>query len=70
MINHGPRNIRVLTDVVAGFWTVIWEFEVEEVSDYLGMNKSVDEDVAVYNALEGYKDHIVDGHREILKVED
>lgn len=69
MINHGPNDIRILTDVVSGFWTVVWEFEVSEISDYFEMNKSVDGDMAVYNALEGYKDHIVDGRREIFKVE-
>ena len=69
MLNHGPKNIRVLTDVVASFWSVVWEFEVEEVNDYLEMNKSVDGDVTVYNALEGYKDHIMEGHRENFRIE-
>ena len=69
MIKHGPKNIRVLTDVVADYWTVIWEFEVEEVDDYFKMNKSIDGDSAVYNSLEGYKEYIVDGHREIFKIE-
>lgn len=69
LLPHGASKIRVLTDVVSDFWTVVWEFEVNEIEDYFKMSRTVDGDMSVYNALEGYKEYVLEGHREILKIE-
>lgn len=65
----GVRNIRVLTDKAATFWTVVWEFEVDEIQDYFDMSSHIDSDSQLYETLEGYQDHVLEGHREIFKIE-
>ena len=47
------KNIRILTDVSATFWTVIWEFEVEQINDYFEMSIKVDSNANVYDSMEG-----------------
>ncbi|MFY0686842.1 MAG: hypothetical protein JXQ90_06735 [Cyclobacteriaceae bacterium] len=69
MITHGARNVRVLSDVVGDFWTVVWEFEVEAINHYFEMSQSVYSDASIYNRLDGYQDYIISGHREILQIE-
>lgn len=68
-LTKGVKNIRIMTDFVAEFWTVIWEFEVDEVQDYFDMSEHIDSDIKVFNALEGYQEHVLKGSREILKIE-
>jgi len=65
----GIRNIRVLTDVASTFWTVVWEFEVEEINDYFEMSRNLDSNAEVYDSLEGYKEHVLEGSREIFRIE-
>ena len=65
----GIRHIRILTDVSSTFWTVIWEFEVEEINDYFEMSRNVDSNSDVYDSLEGYKEHVIEGKREIFRIE-
>ncbi|MFT7035440.1 MAG: hypothetical protein ACJA2S_003964 [Cyclobacteriaceae bacterium] len=66
---NGISNIRVLTDVASTFWTVVWEFEVEEINDYFEMARNVDSNSDVYDSLEGYKEHVIEGNREIFRIE-
>ncbi|MFY0650862.1 MAG: hypothetical protein JXQ96_02455 [Cyclobacteriaceae bacterium] len=67
--SSGVVNSRVFTDASGDFWTVVWEFEVEEISNYFEMSRQVDTNSAVYDSLEGYKDHVIEGRREIFKIE-
>jgi hypothetical protein len=67
-LSKGAKNIRVLTDTVSSFWTVVWEFEVDEIGDYFEMSKNVNEDPEVYGELEGYKDYVQEGRREIFEI--
>ena len=32
-LTRGISKIRVLTDVVSTYWTVVWEFEVNQIND-------------------------------------
>jgi hypothetical protein len=45
------------------------EFEVDKISDYFDLSNKTDSDSRVYNAMEGYQDLIIEGHREIFRVE-
>ncbi|MEP4094289.1 hypothetical protein [Reichenbachiella sp.] len=67
-LSKGAKNVRILTDVVSDFWKVIWEFELEEIEDYFKMSSAVDSDIDVFTELQGYKEHVVNGHREIFKI--
>ena len=67
---HGPGTVstRILTDAVAGYWTVVCETEVEEIQHYMeGMRTAPSG--AAQEAMAGYMDLVYGGHREIFKVE-
>jgi len=66
---EGIKKIRIMTDAVGEFWTVVWEFEVEEIGDYFEMSDRIYSDERVYTILEGYQEYVLEGRREILKVE-
>ena len=68
---RGIRNIRVLTDTVANYWTVVWEFEVDTLNDYFSIleNPSPEDSESVGIAMEGYMKFVTGGHREIYKIE-
>ncbi len=68
-LTKGVSKIRILTDVVSNYWTVVWEFEVNEINDYFEMSKNIDSNSDLFVALEGYKDHVDEGHREIFRLE-
>lgn len=65
----GASNIRILTDTVSNYWTVVWEFQVDSVNDYFNMLNNKDNAAKVGAAMQGYMDFIQGGHREIFKVE-
>ena len=61
------RRGRLLVDVVAPFWTVVFEFEVENFEAYERMNSGpVREEVR--EAMEGYTELLQSGHREIFRI--
>ena len=60
---------RILTDVSAGFWTVVVEHEVSELDSHLGIAKTVSQQPEIGEAMKGYMDHVESGYREIFSVE-
>ena len=65
----GIKNTRVLTDAVAGFWTVVNEMEVDDLNTYFQAMEARAPNAAVQTALAGYMDLIQTGHREVFKIE-
>lgn len=65
----GAKDVRIMTDMVATYWTVIVEFSVDELNDYFTMNQQRSEVEKMSEAMKGYMDLINNGHREIFKVE-
>ena len=66
---QGMKNVRVLTDTVSTYWTVVLEFEVEQVADYFKLLQDRQQNKELGEAMKGYMDHVTGGHREIFKVE-
>jgi hypothetical protein len=64
---QGLKNNRLLTDVSAGFWTFIYEFEIENLSE-LEEAESFTSSPEVKNIMAGYMDLVQGGYREIFKV--
>ncbi len=66
----GFGTMRVMTDVSAErYWTVVSEMEVEDLEEY---TKKSRESMAIkefQDAMQGYHDLIVEGRREIYKLE-
>jgi hypothetical protein len=64
----GVQNARVMTDTVAGYWTVVCETEVEDLKTYFDMGASPPSPEAE-EAMKGYMDLVNGGRREIFRVE-
>ena len=63
----GAKEVTVMTDTVAGYWTVVVETQVEEMGNYFNMANQRSPEVE--EAMKGYMDLLNGGHREIFKVE-
>jgi hypothetical protein len=69
MKGPGIRNMRLMTDTVAGYWTVVLEIEVEELEAYFAQNRDRTSSPEVEQAMSGYMDLVLGGHREIFRIE-
>lgn len=70
ILSMGARDLRIMTDTVATYWTVVVEFSVDEMNDYFTMNQQRPEMAEMGEAMKGYMDLIQNGHREIFRVEE
>ncbi len=68
-LEMGAKSMRILTDFVASYWTVVIEFEVNEISDYVSMYNDKAKSQQVGSIMSGYMDLVVGGHREMYKIE-
>ncbi len=74
MEEHGVKNVKIMTDSVSTYWTVVMESEVEDLNTYLegsrnpnrGKGNQHDENT---QSMTDYRDLVIDGHREIFKIE-
>lgn len=58
-------NMRIMTDTVATYWTVVVEAEVEDLNQFFNMKRNPE----MEEAMQGYMELLNGGHREIFKVE-
>jgi hypothetical protein len=61
-------NCRVLVDVVADYWTVVLECDFEHFDDFERHMQNFSARPEVREALHGYMDLVIEGHREIYRV--
>jgi hypothetical protein len=66
--HDGFRNCRLLVDVVATYWTVVWEAEVESLADFETHMAGYGSRPEVKAAMAGYLDLVDGGHREIFRI--
>lgn len=59
---------RVMTDVSAGFWSVVVENTTESLDSYLDMATAVSQNPEIGKAMEGYHDLVLEGYREIFQL--
>lgn len=65
---EGFRNCQVLVDVVADYWTVVLQAEVDSLSAFEAHMASFSARPEVKEALEGYLEMVEAGHREIYRI--
>ncbi len=63
------QSLRVLTDASAGFWTVVVESEVEDLNNYMDMARIASKRPEIGEAMKGYSELTMGGHREIYRIE-
>ena len=64
----GFRNSQVLVDVVADYWTVVWEAEFESLSQFEQHMAEYGNRAEVREAMAGYMELVDGGHREIWRI--
>ena len=66
----GMKNLKVLTDIATTYWTVVMEFEVEDLGQFAkevrGGGKPQPEAEKI---MQGYIDLVEGGYREIFLIE-
>jgi hypothetical protein len=66
---EGGRNYRIMTDVVANYWTVVIESEVEDIGGFIGRLRSATVGKEIQEIMKGYMDLVDGGYREIFLLE-
>ncbi len=66
--HDGFTNCRVMVDAVADYWTVVVECDFERLDDFEGHMRDFGTRPEVREAMEGYMDLVVEGHREIYRI--
>ena len=65
---YGP--MRILTDVTGErFWTVVFESEAETLDGFFEMEQRLMSDEEARAVMAGYHDLVVEGRREIFRLE-
>lgn len=64
----GFRNSQILVDLVADYWTVVWEAEFDSLSDFEQHMTHYGSRPEVQEAMTGYTELVDSGHREIWRV--
>ncbi len=61
---------RIYTDVSGdNYWTVVIETDVDHIDNLVEMARNTDSDPDAGKALQGYHDLVVEGRRELFKLE-
>ena len=66
--HDGFRNARVMVDLVADYWTVVMEAEVDDLAQFDSHMQSYGSRPEVQEALAGYLDLVEGGRREIYRI--
>jgi heme-degrading monooxygenase HmoA len=62
-------DVRIMTDYVADYWTVVTEWEVETLDKFAEEARTATSRPEVAEVFKGYMELIEGGHREIWKIE-
>jgi hypothetical protein len=69
MKSEGIHNSRVMTDIVANYWTVVIETEADDLAVFEKHMRSSSPNPEVGEIMKGYMDSVESGYREIFKIE-
>ena len=67
--SEGGSNYRVMTDVVAHYWTVQMEYEVSDISTFMANLRGATMGPEIQEIMKGYIDSVEGGKREIYLIE-
>ena len=62
------KNVKIMTDVVSNYWTVVLEGEVNSLAEFEN-HKGFTSQPKVKEIMAGYMDLVDSGYREILNIE-
>ena len=66
---EGISNMKVMTDIVGNYWTVVIESETEDIGGFITNLRSATMSDELKEIMKGYMDCVAGGHREIFLIE-
>jgi hypothetical protein len=70
MEKDGVQNTRIMTDAVGDYWTVVVQFEVNDLGEFFkGLRGATTEEQEMQEIMKGYMDLVNGGRREIYLIE-
>ena len=63
------KNMKVLTDIVSTYWTVVVESETEDMGSFFSNMRSATMSDELKDIMKGYMDCVEGGRREIFMIE-
>ena len=63
------KAMKVMTDVVSNYWTVVVESETDNIGSFFGNMRSATMSDELKDIMKGYMDCVEGGRREIFMVE-
>jgi hypothetical protein len=67
--NQGIVDMKVMTDVVGNYWTVVVESETNDIGGFFTDLRSATMSDELKEIMKGYMDCISGGHREVFMIE-
>jgi hypothetical protein len=68
-ITEGISSMKVMTDIVSNYWSVVVESETEDIGGFITNLRSATMSEELKEIMKGYMDCIEGGHREIFILE-
>ena len=65
----GGKNMKVMTDIVSTYWTVIFESETDDIGSFFANMRSATMSDELKDIMKGYMDLLEGGKREIFMIE-
>lgn len=62
-------NMKVMTDIVSNYWTVVVESETNDIGGFITNLRSATMSDELKEIMKGYMDCVAGGHREIFMIE-
>jgi quinol monooxygenase YgiN len=66
---EGGKNYRIMTDAVSTYWTVVMEYEVEDMGAYFSDLRGSTATAELQEIMKGYTDLVEGGKREVFLLE-
>ncbi len=66
---EGFSNLKIMTDLVADYWTVVLQGEVQSLDQFEKHSRGATSKPEVAEIMKGYMEFVDSGHREIFKIE-
>ena len=66
---EGVKNVKVLTDIVSTYWTVILESETEDLGGFFSNLRNATMSDELKEIMKGYMDCVEGGKREVFMIE-
>lgn len=68
-ISEGISSMKIMTDIVGNYWTVVLESETENIGGFITNLRSATMSEELKEIMKGYMECIESGRREIFLVE-